>query len=81
MDGELRIAIRDQELLEVRTKLEQIHKALVGAEKPISMEEAEAFLGSSRKHIYNMIRKGMPCHKEGKLYFYKSEINNWLKNK
>jgi hypothetical protein len=38
--------------------------------------------GTKEVTIAMFIKKGMPCHKEGKwLYFYKNEIDYWMRNK
>jgi len=50
-------------------------------ERPITLDECAEFLGMSKWTIYRKTSdKRMPHHKEGKrLYFYKSELNEWIR--
>ena len=67
-------------LLELCNKLQD---AVVSGsqEKPLNIEEASAFLNRSVPSIYNLTsRREIPFHKKGKhLSFYKSELNDWVK--
>lgn len=49
---------------------------------PIDIEALSQFLGKSKPAIYGMVhRKQIPFHKTGrKLYFFKSEILDWVKS-
>lgn len=58
--------------------LESIHK---GEEKPLNIEEIASLINVSKQHVYFLTsKKQIPHVKKGKrLYFYKSEILQWLK--
>jgi excisionase family DNA binding protein len=51
-------------------------------EQPINVQGAANFTGFDEQTIYRLARcKEVPCHKRGnRLYFYKSELNNWIKD-
>lgn len=51
-------------------------------EKPIEIEEACSYLLESKDSLYKKSRKGLiPCHKKyGRLYFFKSELLEWIKS-
>jgi len=52
-------------------------------EKPLSVDGAREFLDyESDVTIYRAVaKKTIPFHRRGrKLYFFKSELNNWIKN-
>lgn len=50
-------------------------------EGPISIEEAVEFTGMAKNTIYNLTCSGdIPFHRRGRLYFYKSELNKWIKS-
>jgi len=53
----------------------------LGPEKPITVEEASAFLNMPVNTIYSLTSsKKIPCFKPGKnLLFYKSELTEWVK--
>jgi excisionase family DNA binding protein len=52
-------------------------------ERPILINEAAKMLGYSRSHMYTLCRTdSIPFTKKGRwLYFYVSELNDWLKGK
>ena len=54
-------------------------------ETPISLKECADFLDKSVHTVYKLTAKSsgsdMPFHKKGKkLYFYKSELNDWIRD-
>lgn len=51
-------------------------------EAPISLEDCAKFLGLSESAVYKYTSNDkIPFHKKGKkLYFYKSELNAWIKD-
>ena len=55
-------------------------KARNEPERPILIEDAAEILGYSRSHMYTLCReKKIPHVKKGRwLYFYISELNQWL---
>jgi len=55
-------------------------KALNEPEQPILIDKAAEILGYSRSHMYTLCRtKKIPHIKKGRwLYFYVSELNDWL---
>lgn len=52
-------------------------------ESSIDINEAANFLGLKRQTVYQKVcDRAIPFHKSGRLLrFYKSELDNWLKNK
>ena len=55
--------------------------AIKQEEQPIGVDEASKFTGIEVKTIYNLASKGeIPFYKKGKLFFYKSELNRWIKS-
>lgn len=54
----------------------------INTETPISLKECAEFLDKSPSTIYHHVSKDeIPFHKKGKkLYFYKSELNSWIRN-
>ncbi len=52
-------------------------------EKPILIDDVAQMLGYSKSHIYTLCRTGkIPFIRMGRwLYFYVSDINNWLREK
>ena len=50
-------------------------------ERPILIDEAAEMLGYSRSHMYTLCRTdSIPYTKKGRwLYFYVSELNDWLR--
>lgn len=59
-------------------KLEQL--TLIGAKPVLNLEEAAAFTGLSTGHLYRLTsEKQIPHYKKcRKLYFKKSELEEWL---
>lgn len=59
-------------------RLEQL--ALIGAKPVLNFEEAVAFTGLSKGHLYRLTsEKQIPYYKKcRKLYFKKSELEDWL---
>ncbi|WP_051638140.1 helix-turn-helix domain-containing protein [Maribacter sp. Hel_I_7] len=51
-------------------------------EQPIEIDEACSYLKESKDSLYKKARKGLiPCHKKnGRLYFFKSELLEWIKS-
>ncbi len=51
-------------------------------EQPIEIDEACTYLKEGKDSLYKKSRKGLvPCHKKnGRLYFFKSELLNWIKS-
>jgi predicted DNA-binding transcriptional regulator AlpA len=64
-------------------KIENIVPEKKPEDEIMGSEELQAFLNSSRTTIYNYMNKeGLPYHKvPGKLFFFKSEVLQWLKTK
>ncbi len=56
-------------------------KARNEPERPILIDDAAEILGYSRSHMYTLCRaKKIPHVKKGRwLYFYVSELNEWLR--
>ena len=66
-------------ILEKLTNIENLLKAQDG--RPLNLEEAADYLGLSKSHLYKLTSANkIPHYKpQGKrLYFAKSELNNWL---
>ena len=59
-------------------RLEQL--TLIGAKPVLDLEEAVVFTGLSRGHLYRLTsEKQIPYYKKcRKLYFKKSELENWM---
>lgn len=59
-------------------RLEQL--TLIGAKPVLNLEEAVMFTGLSKGHLYRLTsEKQIPCYKKcRKLYFKKSELEDWL---
>ncbi|TXF75931.1 helix-turn-helix domain-containing protein [Chryseobacterium sp.] len=75
-----------QELREIlRDELAQILPTLLleqGSyiQKPMSVEEACAYLGIAEQTLYGRVSAGtVPYHKRGKLYFFKNELEEFVK--
>jgi predicted DNA-binding transcriptional regulator AlpA len=63
------------------SKLEQIGKlALIGAKTVLDFDEAILFTGLSRGHLYRLTSGRQIPHfkKNRKLYFKKSELEDWM---
>lgn len=67
---------------EVERRLASI-KARNEPERPILIDEAAEMLGYSRSHMYTLCRtNNIPHVKRGRwLYFYVSELNEWLRKR
>lgn len=63
---------------------EEVEKNKNYIEEPIGVEEAMKFINlDNTQTIYRMVRAGrIPYYKKGnRLYFFKSELNEWIKTK
>ena len=65
---------------------ENLQKLQIEKEKPITVKECAEFLSLSVSNIHLKVSKGiLPCHyikgKKSKVYFFKSELVTFLKNK
>ena len=51
-------------------------------ETPIQLNEAAVFIGLTKATLYRYVKKKeVPYHKKGnRLYFFKSEISDWIKS-
>lgn len=75
-------------LVGIATEIQNIKEALVfplsntNVEKPTDVFGAAEHVNLDEQTIYRLVReKGIPYHKQGKkLYFYKSELNTWIKS-
>lgn len=48
--------------------------------KPMSVEEACAYLGIAEQTLYSRVSSGtVPYHKRGKLYFFKNELEEFVR--
>jgi predicted DNA-binding transcriptional regulator AlpA len=70
---------------ELQTIKELLHKSheqnLAEIEPPIDVSGAAAFVRMDEQTIYRLVRaKKIPFHKKSKLYFYKSELNDWIRS-
>ncbi len=56
------------------------HLTLIGAKPVLNLEEAVVFTGLSKGHLYRLTsEKQIPYYKKcRKLYFKKSELEDWL---
>ena len=56
------------------------HRPLIGANPVLTLEEAVVFTGLSKGHLYRLTsEKQIPYYKKcRKLYFKKSELEDWL---
>jgi excisionase family DNA binding protein len=59
------------------------HNSSNEIEEPINVEQAAKHLGFDIQTIYRMVREDrIPSHKKTtRLFFFKSELNNWIKEK
>lgn len=77
MNLELREILRE-ELTQILPTLLQQHGEAV--QKPLSVEDACAYLGIAEQTLYGRVSNGtIPFHKRGKLYFFKSELEEFVK--
>lgn len=67
-----------QELSDKLDRIEQL--TLISSKTVLDLTEAAAFTGYSESHLYNLTsRKAVPHYKKNrKLYFKKSELEDWL---
>lgn len=67
-----------QELSDKLDRIEQL--TLISSKTVLDLTEAAAFTGYSESHLYNLTsRKTVPHYKKNrKLYFKKSELEDWL---
>ncbi|MEX0997797.1 MAG: helix-turn-helix domain-containing protein [Flavobacteriaceae bacterium] len=50
-------------------------------DKFMTLDELASYIDYKKTSIYGLVQKNkIPYHKKGKLYFLKSEIDEWLKN-
>jgi excisionase family DNA binding protein len=58
------------------------HNTSFQCEPPIDVQQAGVHVFLDEQTIYRLVRqKKIPFHKQGrKLYFYKSELNDWIKS-
>ena len=69
----------DLELIDQR--LQRIEAQLLSQKTVLTFDEASDYTGLSKSHLYKLTSTGgVPCYKPtGKrLYFSKSELDNWL---
>ena len=61
-------------------RLERIEKfTMLGAKSVLTLEEVSLFTGLSKARLYTLTAKReIPHYKNGKLYFVRSEIEQWL---
>lgn len=72
---------RSEEFQELTSKIDRLEKiALLGAKNVLNLEEAVVFTGLSKGHLYRLTsEKQIPYYKKcRKLYFKKSELEDWL---
>jgi len=71
-----------EELIKIRTLLEEIHKEITRTEDEVlTVEDVMRIVKRSKSCIYNLVhKKAIPFYRtNGKsLYFKKSEIEQWL---
>lgn len=66
---------------DISNRLDRIERlTLISSKTVLDIEEAAAFTGYSESHIYNLTsRRAIPHYKKNrKLYFRKSELEEWL---
>jgi hypothetical protein len=63
-------------------ELKQTPAPATEPEKPINVPEAAEHIHNDIQTVYKYVRlKKIPHHKKnGRLYFFKSELNEWLKS-
>jgi excisionase family DNA binding protein len=61
--------------------LEQLPSTTIDESKPLSIEEASAFIGLAKQTLYKFTSEGtIPHHKQGgKLFFFREELIEWIK--
>ena len=66
---------------DISNRLDRIERlTLISSKTVLDIEEAAAFTGYSESHIYNLTsRRAIPHYKKNrKLYFRKTELEEWL---
>lgn len=66
---------------EINNRLDRIEQlAMIGSKTVLDLSEAATFTGYSESHLYNLTsKKQIPHYKKNrKLYFKKSELEEWL---
>lgn len=87
--SETLIAVSKDALDELVTKITELSSQVTtltsDAEKPVCIKDAATHLACSDRQVHRLISMNpdFPAHKSGmgKLYFYKSELNEWLKSR
>ena len=77
----LKIDIMEATLQDLSNKLDRIEAlTLIGAKNILDLDEAVLFTGFSKGHIYRLTsdRKIPHFKKSRKLYFKKSELEDWM---
>ena len=71
--------------IQLDERLSRIENMLLSQKKVLNFDEASAYTGLSKSHLYKLTSTGgVPCYKPTgkKLYFDKSELDEWmLRNK
>lgn len=68
-------------LRDLSNKLERVERlTLIGSKSVLNLDEAVLFTGFSKGHLYRLTsERQIPHYKKGrKLYFNKSELEEWL---
>ncbi|TXE08282.1 helix-turn-helix domain-containing protein [Gelidibacter salicanalis] len=75
------IATLANEVKELKALLLQKAKPQQEIENPIQLDEVAPLTGLSKPTLYGYVQRNeIPYHKKGnRLYFFKSEIINWIK--
>lgn len=72
----------ENEYQELTAKIDGLQKLIIaGSKEVLSLDECAAYTGLSVNHIYRLTsQRQIPFYKPmgGKIYFKKSEIENWL---
>lgn len=66
---------------EIDERLERIENLLLSQKKVLNFDEVAEYTGLSKSHLYKLTSTGgIPCYKPTgkKIYFEKSEIDDWL---
>lgn len=76
-----RIAMSETDIIEIRATLDRIERlSLIGAKNVLDVQEAAIYTRLSKQHIYRLTsNKQIPHFKKArKLYFKKSELEDWM---
>lgn len=68
-------------LQDIREQLDRVERlAILGAKTVLDLDETALFTGCSKGSLYNLTsNRQIPCYKRGnKLYFKKSELEDWM---